>query len=217
LSNFLAPLLRLFFSLLYHQFARAYDVVAALVSFGEWNSWVLSVLDFVQGRNVLEIGHGPGHLLERMSLKDLKVVGLDESKQMVGLVFGRLSEFGGGVLLVNGYAQFLPFQSSCFDQVVSTFPSDFIYQPQSLSEIYRVLIPGGQLIVLPVAWITGRAWFRRIASWLFKITGQSPEWDKNLTLPFHKAGFIIEEHRIIRKNSQLLVIVATKSDKLTTN
>ena len=56
------PLLRFFFYLLYHSFAFAYDLVAASVSLGRWKDWVLSVVPFIEGNRVLEIGHGPGHL-----------------------------------------------------------------------------------------------------------------------------------------------------------
>ena len=55
-------LLRLFFLLLYHQFAFTYDLVAAVVSFGRWKDWVMSVIPFIEGNRILEIGHGPGHL-----------------------------------------------------------------------------------------------------------------------------------------------------------
>ncbi len=55
-------LLRFFFRLLYHQFAFTYDLVAATVSLGRWKDWVLSVVPFIEGTRILEIGHGPGHL-----------------------------------------------------------------------------------------------------------------------------------------------------------
>jgi len=54
--------LRLFFRLLYHQLAFTYDLVAASVSFNRWKDWVMSVVPFIEGNRILEIGHGPGHL-----------------------------------------------------------------------------------------------------------------------------------------------------------
>jgi hypothetical protein len=35
--------------------------------------------------------------------------------------------------------------------VVSTFPSDYIFDPQTIREIARVLCPGGRLVVVPAA------------------------------------------------------------------
>ena len=54
--------MRFVFYLLYHPFAFAYDLVAAAVSLGRWKKWVLSVVPFLEGNQILEIGHGPGHL-----------------------------------------------------------------------------------------------------------------------------------------------------------
>jgi ubiquinone/menaquinone biosynthesis C-methylase UbiE len=75
-------ILRLFFRLLYHQFAFTYDLVAAAVSFNHWKDWVLSVVPFIDGDRVLEIGHGPGHLQRVLLSRGLIAVGIDESAQM---------------------------------------------------------------------------------------------------------------------------------------
>ena len=72
-------LLRFFFKLLYHQFAFAYDFVAATVSVGRWQDWVSSILPFLAGTRILEIGFGPGHLQRHLLRRGLTVVGIDES------------------------------------------------------------------------------------------------------------------------------------------
>ncbi len=70
--------LRFFFRLLYHQFAFTYDLVAAAVSFTRWKDWVMSVLPFIEGNWILEIGHGPGHLQRILLSRNLFTVGIDE-------------------------------------------------------------------------------------------------------------------------------------------
>src|ERR1044071_5715646 len=80
-------LLKVFFQLLYHQFAFTYDLVAATVSFNRWKDWVLSVLPFIEGKRLLEMGHGPGHLQRILLSQNLLTVGIDESAQM-----GRLAK-----------------------------------------------------------------------------------------------------------------------------
>ena len=52
-------LLRLFFKLLYHQFAFTYDLVAAAVSFNRWKDWTREILPLIEGTRILELGYGP--------------------------------------------------------------------------------------------------------------------------------------------------------------
>src|SRR6185312_2996477 len=50
--------------------------------------------------------------------------------------------------IIHGSAQHLPFSDASFDSVVSTFPSEYIYDPDTIAEVERVLRPGGRLIVI---------------------------------------------------------------------
>src|SRR5262249_29890437 len=44
--------------------------------------------------------------------------------------------------------QRLPFDDASFDDVVSTFPTEYIADPKTIREIARVLRPGGRLIIV---------------------------------------------------------------------
>lgn len=206
----LMSFMRVFFKLLYHQFAWGYDLVSTIVSAGRWRTWVISVLPNLNGPLVLEIGHGPGHLLAELGDRGTRVVGLDESWPMSRLAFLRLVSLELSRLLVNGYAQFLPFRNNTFNTVVSTFPSEYILDTRSLSEVLRVLVPGGKLIILPIAWITGNGLYDRLAAWLFRVTGQTPDWDELYTQHLVSTGFsVCTEHRALI-SSQLLIVHAEK-------
>jgi ubiquinone/menaquinone biosynthesis C-methylase UbiE len=206
----LSGFLRVFFKLLYHQFAWTYDLVAAAVSLGMWQDWVRLVLPYLPGPRVLELGHGPGHLQVALNKAGVQVFGLDESRQMGCLAFRRIERFSFIPLLVNGYAQFTPFSNSSFNQVTATFPSEYIVDPHSLAEIYRILAPGGSLIILPLAWITGRQPHERFAAWLFRFTKQAPDFDVRMTEPFRQAGFDTKTTLIPHRSSTSLLILATK-------
>ena len=206
----LSPILRLFFKLLYHQFSWGYDFVAALVSGGRWKDWVLSVLPYLKGPRVLELGHGPGHLLVALRLRGLEVVGLDESRWMGLLALRGLRGVGFSGWLVNGYAQYTPFPNGSFDQVVSTFPPEFIADLRTISEAHRILVGGGELIILPSAWITGTGWYDRLAAWLFHVTGQAGEYDDQFTEPIKKAGFEVKVEIQERASDRILIIIAKK-------
>jgi ubiquinone/menaquinone biosynthesis C-methylase UbiE len=87
---FMRSFMRAFFHLLYHPFAFTYDIVAAVVSFGQWKNWGRSILPFISGTRILELGHGPAHLqrflltLKERSGRDrnLTLFAIDESAQM---------------------------------------------------------------------------------------------------------------------------------------
>lgn len=215
LQRSLFKFLRVFFQLLYHQFAWSYDIVAATVSLGQWKTWVLSVLPYLSGPRVLELGHGPGHLQAAMHERGLQPVGLDESRQFGRVAIKRLRSRNFNYLLVNGYAQFMPFQTGTLNQVVATFPSEYITHPSTLAEIYRVLTPGGTLLILPLAWITGRSLPHRLAARLFTLTGQAPNQatvvnHPRAAAPFRAAGFQVRMELIQHPASTLLLIHAVK-------
>jgi ubiquinone/menaquinone biosynthesis C-methylase UbiE len=206
-------ILKIFYRLLYHRLAWTYDLVAWLVSVGLWSEWVRSVLDFLDGPRVLELGHGPGHLqaeLHRRPGRFSNPVGLDRSPQMGRLALGRLRRLGLPTALLNAQAQALPFASQSFDQVVATFPTEYIADPHTLAEIHRVLAPAGSLVILPVAYITGRRLRDRLAAFLFRATGQAPHLDENALHHAAGPGFEVRIERKVLKSSLVLVIVAKK-------
>jgi ubiquinone/menaquinone biosynthesis C-methylase UbiE len=207
-------LLRFLFHHFYHAFAWTYDFVAALVSVGRWQQWILSALPYVEGPRVLEIGHGPGHLQVAMRQKGLSAFGLDESRQMGKLAFSRLYRMGLPNVLSRGYAQVLPFEMGCFDSVVATFPTEYIFDPRTLAEAYRVLRPGGKLVVVPAAWIGGKNAADRAAAWLFRVTHQGEEITEpardRIKIPFTAAGFEVQIESVEKRSSTVLVVLARK-------
>lgn len=200
--------LRLFFKLLYHQFAFTYDLVAAAVSFNRWKDWTREILPLIEGTRILELGYGPGHLHRLLQRDGWFAVGIDESPQMTRLARRNTN---GSAHLTRGLAQQLPFASESFDTIVATFPSEYIFDPRALAEAGRCLMDRGRLIVLPVAMPKNR-----VLEWLYKVTGESPSESgevikKKLREPFVKANF--ETEIIIRdaQSSRLFIVIATRS------
>ncbi|MBN2147022.1 MAG: class I SAM-dependent methyltransferase [Anaerolineales bacterium] len=206
----LAVPLRIFFRLLYHQMAWTYDWVAAAVSLGMWDEWVRAVLPYLHGTSILELGHGPGHLQVLLHKMGKQVFGLDRSPQMGHIAKKRLRKHGFPTVLTNGDARLLPFPDASFDQVVATFPSEYIIHPLTLAEIERVLKHGGSAVILPFAWITGKKPLQRLAGWLFRFTGESPEWSERALDPLRNAGYDARAEQIQLQASNLLAIIIQK-------
>jgi ubiquinone/menaquinone biosynthesis C-methylase UbiE len=205
--------LRTFFRLLYHEFAWTYDAVAWTVSMGEWNTWVHCALPYLSGPRVLELGSGPGHLQVSLAQLNLTAFGVDASPQMTSQASRRLQRANLPPRIIQALGQVLPFSAASIDQVAATFPTDYIYNPQTLAEIRRVLRPGGSLVILPAGWIKGDAPGRRFLRGIYHLTGQSPpapdaDMLERLSAPFEQAGFIVETKIINLSSADLLIILA---------
>jgi len=212
----LRPLLRLFFKHFYHTFAWTYDFVAAIVSIGRWNDWTDSVIPLIQGNRVLEIGFGPGHLQELLLSKNQFVFGLDESMQMARITRQRLIKTGHlNFNLLRALAESMPLPPETFDTVFSTFPTEIIFDPRTLSGVYRILTKNGRLIIVPAATIIGRRFLDRLAAWLFKITDQAPTdpytvISERIKKQIEAAGFHPIFYTEEIKSSSILIMIATK-------
>jgi ubiquinone/menaquinone biosynthesis C-methylase UbiE len=203
--------------LLYHQLAWAYDGVAALVSAGQWKQWALSIVPDLTGKRILELGHGPGHLQAALLEKDIQVIGLDKSPQMSRQANRRLQkrDFKKRPGLVHGDANYLPFADESFDQVVATFPTNYMTAGGTLSEVYRVLSPAGGLVVIPGARLTApRGLAERLASGIFRLFGLAQDWSELarewFVMPIQRAGFSVSVERRPFKSGEIFVIMGKK-------
>lgn len=208
--NLLSIPLRFFFSLLYHQLAWTYDWVAFTVSTGLWNKWTHLVLQYITGSTILEVGHGPGHLLTSLHQSWNSVMGIDISPHMSRIAYNRLLSKNIPPRLILGEAQNLPFSENILDHIVVTFPSEYIYHPHTLSEAFRVLKPGGTLIIVPFAWITGNKLLHKVARWLFNITGESPRLDLFQFQLLINIGFLATSEKRRLESSTVMIIQAQK-------
>jgi ubiquinone/menaquinone biosynthesis C-methylase UbiE len=216
----LRRMLRFFFYNFYHTFAWTYDFIATMVSMGRWNAWIQTVIPYIYGNSVLELGHGPGHLQKLLMSENRLIVGLDESTQMGRLTKRRLEKAGYFKRnLTRAIAESLPFADETFSTVVSTFPTEYIFKLETLSAIHRVLKKNGKFIVLPSAWITGQKLLDKCTAWLFKITGQSPAEAQAVVIDrinkiFEASGFNSEFKTIETKSSTVLLVISCKLNGL---
>jgi SAM-dependent methyltransferase len=117
---------------------------------GQWRTWQRQVLPRLQGHDVLELGCGLGDLLADMLDAGYMCRAIEHSPEMVRAARETLERRKVGVdsWIVQGEAQRLPFADSSFDSVVSTFPANYIFDPDTIAEVSRVLRPGGRLIIV---------------------------------------------------------------------
>ncbi len=129
---------------LYNELAWAYDSVSWVISGGKWATWRKEVLTHITGKRVLELGFGTGELLIALHRCGLTAYGLEKSQAMHKITSRKLQQQGIlGIPRVCGLAQHLPYPSEYFDTVVATFPSGYVFDPSTLTEVKRVLRSSG--------------------------------------------------------------------------
>jgi len=211
-----ASALRLAFSLLYNQFAWTYEAVAWAVSLGQWSSWRRCAVRFLSPGTVLEIGHGTGALARDLAEQGWHLIALDPSPSMSRIARRRLSQDrppdhrGSHVLLLRASASGLPFAGGIFDNLVSTFPTEYIFQEEAIREARRVMRAGGRWVIIPLAQLAPHGILRRLLARLFKVTGQSPAWDEPLRVILRSNHFEVQQEVLALPRSYVHVTIATK-------
>lgn len=218
-------LLRFGFRLLYNELAWTYDAVSWVVSLGQWREWQRAALPYVRGRCILEIAHGPGHMLLALqeANPDRVVVGLDLSPYMSRMARARLRKARAEAGLLRGHAQDLPLSTSSFDAVLSTFPTEFVVHPDTLAAVWRVLKPGGRFVIVPEGHLVERGPLSRFIEWLYLITGQrggafaledatepAAEASSGLRQRLEASGFRVRVKHVQFPGSGATVIIAEK-------
>ena len=116
---------------------------------------ILAALALKPGERVLDVGCGPGLLVAEMAEivgKRGHIEGIDNSANMVAMTRARCVEMSWvGVKEADAHA--LPYGNSSFDAAAAA--QVYLYArdlSKALSELYRVLKPGGRALVLDTDW-----------------------------------------------------------------
>lgn len=116
------------------------------------NAFVKECLALYSEDRVLEIGFGPGKLINEMANTATKgvVEGIDFSRAMLKQAKRANARHisSGRVLLHEGECGLLPFKNNVFDKLCSTNTLYFWKKPeQYFSEMFRVIRPGGKVVI----------------------------------------------------------------------
>ncbi len=137
--------------------ANKYDLMNDLMSFGVHRLWKRQTIELSgvrKGQRVLDLAAGTGDLSARFSGlvgSDGLVVFSDINAAMLSRGRDRMADEGhlGNVEYVQTDAQYLPFPENHFDCVTIGFGLRNVTDKQlALNAIFRVLKPGGRLLVL---------------------------------------------------------------------
>ena len=151
-----------------------YDQLAEILSLGQNGRWRSAMVDRVLPAAGNEPGNEPGVILDVASgtagvalqlerRAGVKVVGVDLTEAMLRQGRRRVAAAGKSsrVGLVAGRAEQLPFPDRHFDALTFTYLLRYVQDPQAtLTELARVLRPGGTMASLEFCAPAGPVWGR---------------------------------------------------------
>jgi len=141
----------------FHSVAAKYDLMNDLMSFGIHRIWKRFTIDCSgvrQGHRVLDLAGGTGDLTAKFSRlvgEKGEVVLADINDSMLKMGREKLRNLGivGNVSYVQANAEALPFPDNYFDCITISFGLRNVTEKEkALRSMFRVLKPGGRLLVL---------------------------------------------------------------------
>jgi len=141
----------------FHSVAAQYDLMNDLMSFGVhrvWKQITIETSGVRPGASVLDLAGGTGDLAAAFAKRvgeDGQVVLADINEAMLSVGRDKLADHGNynQIRWVQADAENLPFEDKTFDCVTIAFGlRNVTRKERALESIYRVLKPGGRLLVL---------------------------------------------------------------------
>ncbi len=160
---------------MFNQIAHSYDGLNHILSLGIDRNWRKSAIRHLQKHchpsTILDVATGTGDLaiLANKVLHPERITGIDISEKMMEIGIKKVSDLG-----MSDVIEFqkedctnLTFSSDSYDAVISAFAlRNFENLDQSLSEMYRVLKPGGQIVIIDLC--TPRSFPMKQLFWCYK-------------------------------------------------
>ena len=159
---------------MFNNIAHRYDLLNHLLSGGVdilWRKKTVRWMDVAEQDFVLDLACGTGDLaIEITEQKGCRVIGADIALRMLRFGQGknRKRSLNGRISFVNGDGEMLPFRDGSFKAVTIAFGIRNMGEvDQALREMWRVLKPGGQAMILEFSLPTFTP-FRKIYLFYFK-------------------------------------------------
>jgi len=140
---------------MFNNISRRYDFLNHFLSLGidrGWRRKAIEILRPFNPQHILDVATGTGDFaVQAISLKPQKIVGVDISEGMLDVGKKKVKDKGldGVVSLQYGDSENLPFGDNSFDAITVGFGvRNFEDLRRGLSEMHRVLKPGGKAVIL---------------------------------------------------------------------
>lgn len=139
---------------MFDRIVQRYDFLNRLLSFGQdilWRKRMAYEVSHSEKKTVLDLATGTADSAIALIQEAAKVIGADISYEMLKAGKKKIEKKGmlSNFIPVSASAYQLPFKDKSFDAVTCAFGIRNMHETkQALKEIYRVIKPGGRIVVL---------------------------------------------------------------------
>ncbi|MBO9571001.1 MAG: bifunctional demethylmenaquinone methyltransferase/2-methoxy-6-polyprenyl-1,4-benzoquinol methylase UbiE [Chitinophagaceae bacterium] len=156
---------------MFDDIAYRYDFLNRFLSGGidiTWRKKLINQLKDIKPRTILDVATGTGDvaIMAQKMLKPERITGIDISEGMLEIGRKKISKLllNNEIELIKGDSEAINFPDRSFDAVTVAFGvRNFENLEKGLSEILRVLRPGGKLVIAEFS--KPKGWFR----WVYNI------------------------------------------------
>ena len=135
---------------MFDRIAGPYDLMNSVMTAGLHHRWRERAADLARvgpGSRALDVATGTGDLAIELASRGASVIGSDFSEGMLDVARRKAP----GLTWEQGNALALPYEDGAFDAATAGFGArNFSDLPQGLSEMARVVKPGGRVVVLEI-------------------------------------------------------------------
>jgi demethylmenaquinone methyltransferase/2-methoxy-6-polyprenyl-1,4-benzoquinol methylase/phosphoethanolamine N-methyltransferase len=156
------------------RWAYAYDFVVRVLTLNRESALraeTIRLAGIERGATVLDVGCGTGSITLRAAAltgAEGRVYGIDAAPEMIAAARRKAHTAGVQVNFQVGVIEGLDFADATFDRVLSSLMMHHLpheLKGQALTEVYRVLKPGGQLLIVDFDASVPRSRFARLHHW----------------------------------------------------
>lgn len=169
---------------MFDQIAFRYDFLNRFLSIGidvYWRKVAIKTIADIQPRRILDVATGTGDLaiMTHKYLKPNEIIGIDISGGMLNVGKEKIAKAGLSdvIKLQQGDSEAINFPESSFDAVTVAFGvRNFENLEQGLAEMYRVIRPGGKVMILEFS-KPRKVWFKGIYNMYMNIVApKAGQW-----------------------------------------
>jgi demethylmenaquinone methyltransferase/2-methoxy-6-polyprenyl-1,4-benzoquinol methylase len=167
---------------MFDRIASVYDLMNSVMTAGMHQRWRERAVDLADSpAKALDVATGTGDLAIALRERGADVVGVDFAEKMLDIARTKAP----GIDFRSGNALALDFPDNEFDAATVGFGArNFDDLDRGLSEMARVVKPGGKVVVLeittpqrpPLAWFF-KAWFDRVVPLIGKVAGDPDAYE----------------------------------------